>query len=59
MNVPSKTPVCLVPVIIYLECFIVSVMMAMNWVKLEETVQVYLFFSEIPQDLLLLQLATS
>lgn len=30
MNAPSKIYVCLVPAIIYQECFIASVMMAMN-----------------------------
>ena len=40
MNAPSKIFVSLEHVIICLECFIVSVMMAMNWTEQEGTVQV-------------------
>lgn len=40
MNAPSKIFVSLEHVIICLECFIVSAMMAMNWTEQEGTVQV-------------------
>lgn len=41
MNAPSKIFVSLEHVIICLECFIVSVMMVMNWTEQEGTVQVW------------------
>lgn len=40
-NAPSKIFVCLEHVIICLECFIVSVMMVMNWTEPEGTAQVW------------------
>lgn len=42
MNAPSKIFVSLGHVIICLECFIVSVMMVMNWTEQAGTVQVWL-----------------
>lgn len=41
MNALSKIFVCLEHVIICLECFIVSVMMVMNWTEPEGTAQVW------------------
>lgn len=40
MNAPSRIFVSLEPVIICLECFIVSAMMVMNWTEQEGTAQV-------------------
>lgn len=42
MNVSSRISVYLALAITYQECFTVFVMMAMNWIELEEIVQVYL-----------------
>lgn len=40
MNAPSRIFVSLEPVIICLECFIVSAMMVMNWTEQEGTAQI-------------------
>lgn len=50
MNAPSRIFVCLAPAIIFQECFVASVMMAMNWIELGEIAQVNHCLSDIHQQ---------